>query len=72
MTGKKQTFDQYRINAERYLETNYCITLSDAGINDDYIRSAFEDGEPEMEFIENFASKYNLDPKNPFGKMSHS
>lgn len=54
------TFDAWRKNADRELKDRYCITLEDAGLDDDYLEKFFADGERPDAFVAWFAEKYDL------------
>jgi hypothetical protein len=47
--------------------TIYGITINDAGIDDDLLKSHWEDKEPPFEFVLWFGNKYDLDPKSAIG-----
>ena len=68
MRNREQTFEQYCLSAEKYLVENYCIGFDDTGIAEKDLREAYEDGESEIELVENLARKYDLDPKDLYGK----
>jgi hypothetical protein len=49
------------------LRSVYLVTINDAGIDDELLRSHWEMKEPANEFVEWFATKYDLEPKSSVG-----
>jgi len=74
MEGKKDgwewaelSFAKWRSAVSRRLKDVYLITIDDAGIDDERLSSHWQMKQPLYEFVEWFATKYDLDPKSAFG-----
>jgi hypothetical protein len=61
------SFDKWRAAVDRRLEEVYLITIIDAGLDDEFLRSHWEDKEPPFDFVQWYGNKYDLDPKSAFG-----
>lgn len=61
------SFPRWREEVNRRLSEVYVITIDDAGIDDDRLRSHWQMKQPPFEFVEWFGEKYDLDPKSAFG-----
>jgi hypothetical protein len=60
-----QTNNLYRVwraAVDKRLHQIYCITIEDAGIDEDYLMNHWRSNEPPFEFVDWFAIKYDLDP----------
>ena len=58
---------KWRNAVNRRLKEIYVITISDAGIDDAFLKSHWEMKQPPYEFVEWFGNKYDLDPKSAVG-----
>ena len=65
--GKSLAFLKWREVVDRRLYEIYLITIADAGIDDERLRSHWQMKQPPFEFVEWFGTKYDLDPKSAFG-----
>jgi len=54
------------------LKDVYVITINDAGIDDEFLKTHWEMKQSPYEFVEWFGIKYDLDPKSAFGIPSFS
>jgi hypothetical protein len=61
------SFSRWRDDADRRLNEIYLITISDAGIDDQFLRSHWEMKQSPHEFVEWFGNKHDLDPKSAVG-----
>lgn len=46
---------------DQRLHRSYCITLADAGVDDEMLKSHWEMKQPANEFVDWFGEKYDLD-----------
>jgi hypothetical protein len=60
------SFAKWRVAVKRLKEI-YVITISDAGIDDEFLKSHWEMKQSPYEFVEWFGIKYDLDEKSTFG-----
>lgn len=61
------SFAKWRVAVDRRLNDIYVITISDAGIDDEFLKSHWEMKQSPFEFVEWFGIKYDLDEKSAFG-----
>lgn len=56
------SYSDWHSAVDEHLSTIYCITIEDAGFDEEYLIRHWESGEAALEFVEWYASKYDLDP----------
>lgn len=56
-------FDDWLREADQKFLSEYGIDTSDAGIDDDYLRQCFDDGETPEGFVKRIGEKYDLTPR---------
>lgn len=56
-------FENWLAKANQIFLSEYGIDTSDAGIDDDYLRGCFEDGESPAGFVKRIGEKYDLTPR---------
>jgi hypothetical protein len=61
------SFAKWRFAVNRRLKDIYVITIRNAGIDDEMLKSHWEMKQSPYEFVEWFGIKYDLDPKSAFG-----
>jgi hypothetical protein len=66
-TWTEISFSRWRNVANRRLKEIYLITTSDAGIDDQFLKSHWEMKQSPYEFVQWFGNKYDLDPKSAVG-----
>jgi hypothetical protein len=59
---KSESYRDWRGAVDQLLQQTYCITLEDAGFDEEYLTSIWQSGEAPFEFLEWLGSKYALDP----------
>ncbi len=57
------SFKDWRGAVDQHLRDIYCITLVDAGIDDERLVNHWTSYDTPREFVEWFGTKYDLDPK---------
>ncbi|THD72229.1 MAG: hypothetical protein E7813_04255 [Bradyrhizobium sp.] len=55
-------YRDWRDAVDRRLVQIYCITIDDAGFDEEYLINQWQSNEAPFDFVEWFGSKYNLDP----------
>jgi hypothetical protein len=55
-------FAEWQRAVDRRLKEIYAITIEDAGVEDDFLRTHWEEKEPPFEFVLWYGNKYDLDP----------
>jgi hypothetical protein len=60
---EEMSFRKWRNAVDRRLKDTYLVTINDAGIDDELLASHWQTKESPYEFVEWFAIKYDLDPK---------
>ncbi|OYU89068.1 MAG: hypothetical protein CFE29_16185 [Bradyrhizobiaceae bacterium PARB1] len=55
------SFSFWRKAVDQRLHRSYCITLADAGVDDEMLKSHWEMKQPANEFVDWFGEKYDLD-----------
>jgi hypothetical protein len=66
-TWADTSFAEWRNNIDHRLEEIYVITIVDAGIDDEFLKSHWKMKQSPYEFVEWFGKKYDLDPKSAVG-----
>jgi hypothetical protein len=61
------SFAKWRVAANRRLKDIYAISINDAGIDGEILKSHWEMKQSPYEFVEWFGIKYDLDPVSVFG-----
>ena len=61
------SFVVWKRHVDRLLLAEYAIGTEDAGVGDEQLRNHWKDGEPASEFVEWFATKYDLISKFELG-----
>jgi hypothetical protein len=57
------SYREWRDAVDRRLHRIYCITIEDAGFNEDYLINHWQSKEAPADFVEWFGNKYDLDPR---------
>lgn len=57
------SFKDWRSAVDHYLQDIYCITIVDAGIDDERLASHWTSHDTPSEFVKWFGTKYDLDSK---------
>ncbi len=60
VSTKNGSYRDWREAVDRHLHRNYCITIEDAGMDEDYIVRHWQSNETPSEFIEWVGNKYDL------------
>lgn len=60
------SFAKWRVAVNRRLKDIYVITISDAGIDDEMLKSHSEMKQSPCEFVEWYGIKYDLNPRLAF------
>jgi len=58
-------FADWRHAIDLRLDEVYAITIEDAGLDDECLKSHWNDEEPPFEFVRWFGDKYDLEPRKP-------
>ena len=66
-TWSEINFSKWRAVVNQRLKKVYVLTIDDAGIDDDRLKSHWRSKQAPYEFVEWFANKYDLDPISIFG-----
>lgn len=66
-TWEEVSFREWQNAVDHRLKNIYGITIDDAGIEDERLKSHWEMKQSPWEFVEWFGNKYDLDPKSAFG-----
>jgi hypothetical protein len=56
------SYRDWRYAVDRRLHQIYCITIEDAGFDEEYLVGQWKSNEAPFEFVEWFGNKYDLDP----------
>jgi hypothetical protein len=59
-------YGDWRGAVDERLRKIYCITIEDAGFDEEYLVRHWQSSESPHEFVEWFGNKYDLDPKSTF------
>ena len=55
-------YRDWRAAVDRCLREVYCITIGDAGCDEDYLVNHWQSNETPAEFVDWYGNKYDLDP----------
>ncbi len=56
------SYRDWRDAVDQRLHEIYCITIEDAGFDEEYLVGHWQSNEAPFEFVEWFGNKYDLDP----------
>jgi hypothetical protein len=56
------SYRDWRSAVDEHLSAIHCITIEDAGFDEEYLIKHWESGEAALEFVEWYGNKYDLDP----------
>jgi hypothetical protein len=56
------SYSDWRVAVDRHLSAIYCITIEDAGFDEEYLAKHWKSDESALEFVEWYGNKYDLDP----------
>lgn len=56
------SYSDWRAAVDKQLSAIHCITIEDAGFDDEYMIKHWESKESALEFVEWYGKKYDLDP----------
>ena len=59
-----KSYCDWRDAVDMRLHRIYCITIEDAGIDDDYLIRPWQSDEAPLEFVQRYGNKYDLDPRS--------
>ena len=54
----------WRVAVDRHLDATYCITIEDAGLDEDRLLRHYRTNESPRNFVEWFGDKYDLSPND--------
>ncbi len=57
-----KSYRDWRKAVDRRLNQIYCITIVDAGFDEEYLTNHWRSNETPFEFVQWFGNKYDLDP----------
>jgi hypothetical protein len=57
-----KSYRNWRVAVDRRLDQIYCITIADAGMDEEYLIHHWLAGDEPFDFVEWFGNKYDLDP----------
>jgi hypothetical protein len=57
-----KSYRDWRVAVDIRLHQIYCITIADAGIDEEYLIDRWSPDEEPLDFVEWFGNKYDLDP----------
>ncbi|MBR0773746.1 hypothetical protein JQ625_02780 [Bradyrhizobium diazoefficiens] len=63
----EQSLKEWRNVVDQRLRKVYAISIADAGIDDELLKSHWEEKESPFDFVQWFGNKYDLDPQSIFG-----
>jgi hypothetical protein len=61
-----KSYDDWRSAVDARLQRIYCITIEDAGFDEEYLIKHWQSSEAAFQFVEWFGNKYDLDPLTTF------
>ena len=61
-----QPYSDWRNAVDERLQKIYCITIEDAGFDEDYLIRHWQSSETVPEFVEWYGNKYDLEPLSTF------
>ncbi|MBX9646858.1 MAG: hypothetical protein K2X57_07365 [Xanthobacteraceae bacterium] len=59
---KNKSYGDWRSAVDERLQEIYCITIEDAGFDEDYLIRHWQSDEAALEFVAWYGNKYDLDP----------
>ncbi|MDI1264927.1 MAG: hypothetical protein PS018_16875 [bacterium] len=59
---KRDSYDDWRNAVDKHLSEIYCITIEDAGLDEEYLVRYWQADEAALEFVDWYGDKYDLDP----------
>ena len=62
VSTKDKSYDDWRCQVNECLQEIYCITIEDAGFDEEYLVRQWQLNEMPHEFVEWFGNKYDLEP----------
>jgi hypothetical protein len=62
VSTKNNLYREWRGVVDRRLHQVYCITIEDAGFDEDYLVNHWQSKETPADFVEWYGNKYDLDP----------
>jgi len=62
-----KSYDDWRVAVDQRLYGIYCITIEDAGFDEEYLINHWQSNEAPFDFVEWFGNKHDLDPKSAVG-----
>lgn len=65
-----RSYRDWRDDVEKQLLRTYCITIADAGFDEEILASRWQSNEDPLGFVEWFGSKYDLIPYEALSKAS--
>jgi hypothetical protein len=57
-----KTYGDWRNAVDKRLHQIYCITIADAGVDEEYLIRHWQSNDAPLEFVEWLGNKYDLDP----------
>jgi hypothetical protein len=57
-----ESYRDWRDKVDKHLHQIYCITIEDAGFDEQYLIDHWQSNEAPFDFVEWFGNKYDLDP----------
>jgi hypothetical protein len=57
---KENSYSDWRSAVDERFQTIYCITIADAGLDEEYLTHHWQSNESVVEFVEWFGNKYGL------------
>ena len=61
-SARENSYNYWRGVVDKRLQEIYCITIEDAGFDEDYLTHHWRSNEPAFEFVKWFGDKYGLEP----------
>jgi hypothetical protein len=59
---RREPYGEWCNSVDNRLREIYCITIEDAGLDEDYLMKHWQSDETPLEFVEWYGEKYDLDP----------
>jgi hypothetical protein len=60
------SYRDWRSAVDKRLQRIYCISIEDAGFDEEYLIKHWQSDETALEFVEWYGNKYDLDPVSSF------